>query len=274
MDTAYSDLFGRMYEFIDGVPVEDLHLSEDQKVWALILASYDMYALQDDDMFIQADKVFIEVFSDMFDYANEDVTQEEIFLAYALAEQLTCPPSSDVEVLHVIALRMIKILSYFPPDDRVMVITGQHNRPFSDEGMESFLTWVGETTELVNSAFTDVINTSTDDEQNYCVVAVVDIVMQLMESFDRLKSNNRENQYKSQPRAAAIIRHEPARKTREYAIQLYIDGGEKWSTIRQASRAISSDVVSYGLGLDVIFVFLGSPSDRIYAWLLKWNKNK
>jgi hypothetical protein len=63
---------------------------------------------------------------------------------------------------------------------------------------------------------------------------------------------------------AAKIRHEPARKTKEFALEIY--GKEKFRSKRQAAKKLKSEIMDYGRRVNFIFTSDDAAVDTIYRW--------
>lgn len=70
---------------------------------------------------------------------------------------------------------------------------------------------------------------------------------------------------------AALKRHEPSRKTKEYAIKLYLKTNNQKS-VKQAVRYFYNDVITYGKSNGFDFTDDIQAFDTIYKWVLAYKK--
>lgn len=75
-----------------------------------------------------------------------------------------------------------------------------------------------------------------------------------------------------QQRKAANVRHEPTRKTRDFAVSLYEQG--KWPSTRAASIGIINQVMDFGEENNRRFTSSYQAQTTIYNWLLDHDKNR
>ena len=79
----------------------------------------------------------------------------------------------------------------------------------------------------------------------------------------------------AQPTIAALKRHEPSIKTKEYAISLYEkkDEGKEWDSKVDAARKIHKRVVEYGETVNWCWNYDDQAHDLIYRWIIIHTKN-
>jgi hypothetical protein len=187
------DVFSQWYALTKSLPVGGIGLSDQQKAWALNIYGYGYLRGNSEQVLtLEFDRLFSELYIDDSNGPIDCDDQEEYLFSYAFAENLSRPPSANIHLLYVVALRIFRILSYFSFDDMKNVITCNYDEPVADQYADNFLTWVGETIDLVNGAIQDACADAVDDERKQNVVAVVDITMQLMASLDDLKARSKE----------------------------------------------------------------------------------
>ena len=251
------DVFKTWWEMRNGEPFAYLNLSDNQKIWAVTMAGYS----GNHKVLIETfDGAYRDVALGQFDFELEGITEEELLLGYAFAECLTQPPSKQILTLFEISHRLIRTMLCFPKEEieRVILNCSSEVTPGS---LDYILCDI-----LPEINFT--IRYGCDNDEIFDIPTFVFLTFGIMDASKDRDLKTAEGKHTNQKKAAAFARHNPSRKTKEYAIKLF--NKKEWHSTRAASRAISNDVVEYGK--IVGFIFADNHCDRIYEWLLKWNK--
>ena len=251
------DVFKTWWEMRNGEPFAYLNLSDNQKIWAVTMAGYS----GNHKVLIETfDGAYRDVALGQFDFELEGITEEELLLGYAFAECLTQPPSKQILTLFEISHRLIRTMLCFPKEEieRVILNCSSEVTPGS---LDYILCDI-----LPEINFT--IKYGYDNDETFDIPTLVFLTFGIMDASKDRDLKTAEGKHTNQKKAAASARHKPSRKTKEYAIKLF--NKKEWHSTRAASRAISNDVVEYGK--IVGFIFADNHCDRIYDWLLKWNK--
>ena len=262
------NVFKTWWEMKNGEPFAYLNLSDNQKIWAVTMAGYGG---NDKALTETFDDVYRDVALGQFDFETSGIAEGELLLGYAFAECLTQPPSKQILTLFEIAHRLIQTMLCFPKEEIERAILSCSNEATPGSLDDIFEVIPGSLGAILFDILPEInftIKYGCDNDDLFDIPSLVFLTFMIMDASKDRDMKTAEGKHTNQKRHAAYARHKPSRKTKEYAIKLF--NKKEWHSTRAASRAISDDVVEYGKVVG--FIFADNHCDRIYDWLLQWNK--